>query len=76
MSRIQFIIKRVRGLTKLHRKDMHQVRADFPGWGRVPQRGRPNFPENCMNMKTLDQEGEGARPKFYYVDLALHVVLR
>ena len=32
---------------------------------------RPNIPENCMKMKKIGligRSGEGAHPKFYYVD--------
>ena len=28
----------------------------------------PNFPKNCMKLKEFGPPGEGARPKFYYVD--------
>ena len=31
----------------------------------------PNFPKICMELKEFDPEGEGVRPKFYYVDLPL-----
>ena len=28
----------------------------------------PKFPKNCMKLKEFGPGGEGARPKFYYVD--------
>ena len=34
-----------------------------------------NFAENCMEMKKVGPEGEGACPKFYYVDLPLYLIL-
>ena len=79
MSSFQFTIKRVKGLTKSTVKTC--IRSgqiqDIPGLGRAPTpKGRPNFCENRMKMKTFARQGEGARPEIYYVDPPLHVVVR
>ena len=54
---------------------------DFPEEGApTPQGGRqhtilPNFPKNCMKLKEFGPQGGGARPKFYYVDPPLELMV-
>ena len=71
------------GLVRTRR---HQMKSNFcpvvdPGFprggGANSPGGAPTYdfaknPKNCMKLKEFWPPGEGARPKFYYVDPPLH----